>query len=359
MTWEINIRQRISKLRKLLAINQNSLILISNPYNIAYLTGIENLLPGHREAYLLLSQNLCEIFVSPLIKIKSLLSETKITTLQPQILSRRMNAELTNSKQKIIAFEARDLRVSELLNFQKQVKAEFIPVLQLIEKLRMIKDQDEIKRITKACQITSRTFKAVIQAIKPGMTEKQISSRIVAELKARGADFVPEGFEPIVASGTNSAIPHHRCSDRQVTAKDVVLMDFGCCYRGYCSDMTRTIKLGKQTAEFKKLENAVLSAYQAALRKIKQTKSLVSISRQVELTLSRKGFSNRMPHALGHGVGLQVQELPQIHPHAKAVLKLKPGMVIAVEPGIYFPGKYGFRYENTLLLADSGPAPLT
>lgn len=222
----------------------------------------------------------------------------------------------------------------------------------IIEKQRQIKDFNEIKNLRKACQITDDCFTYLLKYIKKGMTEKQIADEIEKYFKASGGVLA---FDTIVASGENSSMPHATPTDRKIISGDVITIDMGCSYNGYCADMTRTIFADKIEERVKASYDLVLENQNTAIEEMKDGAQIKIIARIVEGNLKMHGHDPM--HALGHGVGMNVHEDPILSQKSDKVLK--ENMVIAVEPGIYIPGKYGIRIEDTVLITREGTEILT
>lgn len=222
----------------------------------------------------------------------------------------------------------------------------------IIEKQRQIKDFNEIKNLRKACQITDDCFTYLLKYIKKGMTEKQIADEIEKYFKANGGVLA---FDTIVASGENSSMPHATPTDRKIISGDVITIDMGCSYNGYCADMTRTIFVDKIEERVKASYDLVLENQNTAIEEMKDGAQIKIIARIVEGNLKMHGHDPM--HALGHGVGMNVHEEPILSQKSDKVLK--ENMVIAVEPGIYIPGKYGIRIEDTVLITREGTEILT
>ena len=212
---------------------------------------------------------------------------------------------------------------------------------------------EEINKIRIACEITDNCFTLLLSYIKTGMTEKQIALEIEMYFKTHGADGV--SFDPIVAIGENSSIPHWIPGDRKVEMADPILIDMGCKYEGYCSDMTRTIFMGCILEEIKPVYDLALKNLELSTKEITDGYTIKTAANMVESDFKVNGYN--LIHALGHGVGLEVHELPFIR--LKNEANFKENMVIADEPGIYLPGKYGIRIEDTLLVTKDGSERLT
>lgn len=222
----------------------------------------------------------------------------------------------------------------------------------MIEKQRMVKDDEEIENIRRACKVTDDCFDHIVNYIRLGMTEKQI---------AREIDYFyykhSEGlsFDTIVASGENSSKPHAVPTDRRIQENDVITIDMGCKINGYCSDMTRTIFVGKVPDEVKLVYDLVLKNQEQVLQDMKDNANTKQISKMVDNDFRLNNYD--LIHALGHGVGLDIHEGPVLSINSESVLR--ENMVVTDEPGIYVAGQFGVRIEDTVLITKGGCEPLT
>ena len=228
----------------------------------------------------------------------------------------------------------------------------FIETEYIIEKQRMIKDEEELSNIIKACNITDECFKYILGYIKPGMTEKQIAKEIDDYYSER-----TEGtsFDTIVASGENSSKPHAVPTNRKIQERDIITIDMGCKINGYCSDMTRTFFVGEPTEEMKKVYDLVLNNQKFALDQYKEGTSTRQVTKMIENDFELNGYD--LIHSLGHGVGLEIHEPPYVS--LKNDTFLRENMVVTDEPGIYIPGKFGIRIEDTVQITKFGCISLT
>ncbi len=222
----------------------------------------------------------------------------------------------------------------------------------IIEMLRIIKAPDEINYIQRACKITDECFEHICKFIKIGMTEKEIAYEIERYFKTHGAEGV--SFDTIVASGKNSSMPHAVPTDKKIEEGDPITIDFGCKYNGYCSDMTRTIFVKYVPEGIKPIYNLVLKNQKLALDAIMENANSRILTMMVESDFKVNGFT--LDHSLGHGVGLDIHERPYI---GRKDYLLKENMVVTDEPGIYLPGKFGVRIEDTVLVKKDKAVRLT
>ena len=216
----------------------------------------------------------------------------------------------------------------------------------------MIKDNDEISKVQKACEITDNCFSYLQSYIKPGMTEKQIANEIENYYKEY-ADGL--SFETIVASGENSSKPHAVPTDRKIQTQDIITIDMGCKVDGYCSDMTRTIFVGSVPDYVKNVYDLVLKKQQQVIEDMKDGESTRQLTTMVENDFRLEGYD--LIHALGHGVGMEIHEAPYINHRSDT--QLKENMIVTDEPGIYIPGKFGVRIEDTIQITKFGCISLT
>ncbi|MFT7184606.1 MAG: Xaa-Pro aminopeptidase [Oceanicoccus sp.] len=240
-----------------------------------------------------------------------------------------------------IEFEANHVTVAELKRWKKLFKGhKLVPTKKPIEEQRWVKSEAEVKLLKKSQDINAAVLERVKKVIKTGDTELEIAWQIKAIGHELGAEDI--SFEPIVAFGPNSASPHHQNSSRKLKKRDIILIDMGMKYKGYCSDMTRTFFHGKPTEEQSRVYNLVL---QAQLAGIAATKAGVKASTPDKAARKVMGdMAVHFGHSLGHGIGLDVHEHPGVSSRSKATLK--EGMIVTMEPGIYLPGKFGVRIED-------------
>ncbi|MGM0602429.1 MAG: M24 family metallopeptidase [Bacillota bacterium] len=236
----------------------------------------------------------------------------------------------------------------EMLEMKEELNSEFISGQDFVSQIRMIKDENERKYLKKAGAIADKAAADIVEFIKPGITERDIKEKIKELLLEHGGESL--SFETIVASGPNSSKPHYNSDKRVIEEQDVIVLDFGCKYKGYCSDMSRTVFVGEPTEEMKKVYEIVLKAN----RKAEEIANSGSTAEEVDLAarniIEEAGYGENFINRTGHGIGRAVHESPFIKTGNK--LKLKDGMAFSVEPGIYIPGKFGMRVEDIILIED-------
>ena len=344
------MNEKIRHLReKLKSLNLDGMI-VSNPTSIKYLTNIEldGLLLITRKENIFLTYSMYLEMVKATVTIND---EVIIVDFRDVSKDEYENFFLFCEN---VGFEENFVTYKEYYYLKKKYKINnFVETEDIIEKLREVKDEEEIRNIKKACEITDQCFEHLKTFIQIGKTEKEIALEIEVFFKTHGADGL--AFDTIVAIGENSANPHWVPTDKKVEMASPILIDMGCKYRGYSSDMTRMIFMGCILEEIKPVYDLVLKNQEYVNGQICEYASIKSLSQMVESDFKLNRYT--LIHALGHGVGLETHERPYITSKNDTFLKEK--MVIANEPGIYLPGKYGIRIEDTILVTKNGCEILT
>jgi Xaa-Pro aminopeptidase len=260
---------------------------------------------------------------------------------------------------KNLAFESQEVSVWRYQDMRDALAAEgdgliaeLTPTADVVEPLRAVKDADEIEAIAQAAAITDAALAGALPLFAPGMTEKQAAWEIEKRMREMGAAGV--GFELIVASGPNSALPHARPSKRVLAKNEPIVIDIGACVDGYVSDMTRTVWIGKPTVKYNKVYGTVLKAQLAALAAIKAGADGKAVDAVARSIITDAGYGDKFGHGLGHGVGLQVHEQPRLSPMLANPQPLVAGNLVTVEPGIYLPGWGGVRIEDLVVVTQTG-----
>ncbi len=230
-----------------------------------------------------------------------------------------------------------------------------VPLDGPVEIIRQVKDEKEIESIRKAVNLTDEAYQFLLRKVKPNMTEKEVAWELEKFMRAHGADGL--AFSTIAASGPNSALPHHTTSDRKLKENDLMLLDFGAKAFDYCADMTRVFVIGEASKKQKEIYQVVLSAQENALKNIRSGMSSQEADKLARKVIEEAGFGNNFRHGLGHGLGLQIHESPRLGPDDDQ--KLKAGMVVTCEPGIYLPGWGGVRIEDLVVIEEEGCRNLT
>jgi Xaa-Pro aminopeptidase len=225
----------------------------------------------------------------------------------------------------------------------------------LVGSLRAIKEGEEAADLRKSCRIAAKAFGLIKPRIKTGRTELSVYRELEDIMQAMGAK--GPSFNLIVGFGPNSALPHHITSERKLKNNEAVLLDYGCVYNHYCSDITRTYFHGKPTEEFKKVYSIVAKSQKAGLAAVRGGVKAMAVDKACRDVISDAGYGQYFIHGTGHGVGLEIHEFPRLN--TKFVATLRPGMAVTVEPGIYLHGKFGVRIEDSVLVTRTGCEILT
>lgn len=256
---------------------------------------------------------------------------------------------------KRVGFESGAVSVDALARYERALPCTLVPAQDLPDGLRASKDGEELAAMEKAQRITDEAFQAILNFIRPGQTEREVAARLVYELLRRGGERV--SFDPIVAAGANGSKPHAVPGDTVIQPGMFVTMDFGCVWRGYCSDMTRTVALGEPTGEMRKVYQTVLEAQLAGIAVTKAGVPGKSIDAAARKVIEDAGYGEYFGHGYGHSLGIEIHESPNANTREETLLPV--GAVVSAEPGIYLPGKFGVRIEDVTVLTADGCMVLT
>lgn len=324
-------------------------IIVSNPVNVRYLTGLEEegtLVIGKRE----------NIFITDGRYIESVNSKLTIDDEIVVYDSRNMSKydyENIFEMNDNVGFEEKYVTYEQYERYLQLYKVNLTETEGLIENGRIVKDEEETSYIQKACEITDNAFEYIIKNIKKGMTEKDIAFEIEKFMIKNGADRI--AFDLIVASGENSSMPHAVPTDRVIQKGDVIQFDIGCKYNGYCSDFSRVVFVDEIKEEYKKVYDFVLDQQEKLKRSLRDGANIKLAIKDRETDYKLKNYS--ILHAFGHGVGLDIHEQPVLRSSQDCILK--ENSIIAIEPGVYIPGKFGIRIEDTFKVTKFDCTPLT
>ena len=318
---------RIEKVRAQLAAQGLDALVVTNLKNIRYLANFT----GTTAALIITSDQ--AIFVTDFRYVQQASKQAPDFTLlqNKKEIFAEINDFLVAHKIQKVGIEADEMNVSTYLRIKDFFGPEVVPTQGLIEKIREIKDADELATMKKACEITDQAFSHILTFIKPGVTEIEVANELERYLKTLGASAM--SFDTIIASGLRSAMPHGVASDKVIEEGDVVTLDFGCYYQGYSSDMTRTIAVGSIDPKLEEIYHVVLEAHNLVNQKAKAGMTGAELDAIARDYISEKGYGQYFGHSLGHGVGLDIHEAPGVN--AKNDQPVEVGMVITNEPGIY------------------------
>ena len=261
--------------------------------------------------------------------------------------------ELTGIKR--VGFEDETMTVAGHRLYSETLRAELLPASSFMQNLRARKDARELECLEQAQRIAEKALAQILTELRPGITEKEVAARLQYLMLHFGAEKM--SFDPIVAGGPNGSMPHAVPTDRELRSGEFVTMDFGCVYRGYCSDMTRTVAIGQPTEEMKKVYDTVLSAQFAGLAAARAGATGAEIDGAARRVIEEAGYGEYFGHSFGHGVGVEIHESPSAAPGNDQ--SLPAGSVISAEPGIYLPGRFGVRIEDVVVLEEGGCRNIT
>ena len=225
----------------------------------------------------------------------------------------------------------------------------------LVERARMIKEDEELGLMRAAVRLGATLFDRAVEVLRPGARESEVAAAMEYAARLAGAEEM--SFPTIIASGARSALPHGRATERAIASGGFVVCDFGVILAGYCSDQTRTVWVGAAPEEARKAYESVREAQEAAIGAVRPGISVGEVDAAARKVLRKAGLGRYFTHSTGHGVGLEIHEAPRVAAGQKEVLK--PGMVITIEPGVYFPGKWGVRIEDMVAVREGGCEVLT
>ncbi|MBF0817983.1 M24 family metallopeptidase [Streptococcus acidominimus] len=344
------MNQRLARLRQQMAEGNYSALLITNLKNIYYLTGFWGtagtvLVTAERQ--ILITDDRYIAYARSAVKDFEIVSNRDALSVVAQVLK--------DSYLREVAFED-EVSVAYYQAMQSRFEGiHLIPTTDMVMGLRMIKDKAEIATIQHACQISDQAFLDALDFIRPGKTELEVANFLDFRMRELGSEAV--SFDTIAASGYRSAMPHGRASNKVIEAGDALTLDFGCIYNHYVSDMTRTIYIGSVSDEEAEIYQTVLAANQALIATAKAGMEYREFDGVPRRVIEAAGYGPYFTHGIGHGMGLDVHEVPYFSQTATATIQA--GMVLTDEPGIYLEGKYGVRIEDDLLITETGCKILT
>jgi len=323
-------------------------LLISEGCSMRYLSGFTG-----ATGYLLITKESLLLFTDfrYTIAANAQAPEYKVIDPKNEGYSKTIYEYVKNEGLKNVGFESDDMKYSSYLSFSKVWEGvTLIPLGSEIMNLRCIKTREELDLIKMAEHIGDLAFEEVLGYIKPGMTEIEVAAKLEYLLKTNGAEAL--SFETIVASGINSSKPHAEPGEKKLEKGDFVTMDFGCKYHGYCSDMTRTIVLGKADKKQKEVYETVREAQQLVLDMIKPGLKGMEYDKVARDYIYGHGYEGCFGHGLGHSVGLFIHENPRFSMREETIIQ--PGITMTVEPGIYIDGFGGVRIEDLVEITEDG-----
>ena len=337
--------QRVQKILQTLNLEA---VLISNGYNMRYISGFAG-----ATGYLYISEKRHAVLTDfrYTLQAEAEAKDYEIITIGKGGYEEAINDILQTEKIDRLGFEAEDMLFASYTKLKDKLTVkELVPVGEEITFLRRIKTPTELEYIRRAEAIGDAAFTEILKVIKPGVTELEIAARLAFIMKMKGAQ--GESFSAIVASGVNSSMPHAVPTQKKIENGDFLTMDFGCVYEGYCSDMTRTIVVGKASDKQKQVYNTVLKAQLAALDFIKPGYKGKEVDRVARDIIYAAGYEGCFGHGLGHSVGLFIHENPRFSMAEEEIIL--SGMIETVEPGIYIKDFGGVRIEDLVVITENG-----
>ncbi|MBR3050197.1 MAG: aminopeptidase P family protein [Selenomonadaceae bacterium] len=345
------MNERLIRLKEKISAEEIDALLVTKIPNVTYFSGFR----GDSTA-LFIGKNFLKLITDGRY-INQARQQTKNFALveQTEGLYKKIVAEIKSSGCKKIGVEGLVMTVAELSYLKKELAGvEFKSVA--LDTLRQVKDAAEIAQIQVACEIADDAFKKVLAVLKPNVREIEVAAELEYFMRRLGSE--KAAFDTIVASGWRGSLPHGVATEKKICAGELVTMDFGAVYNGYCSDITRTVCVGRASAEQKKIYNAVLDAQLYGLEIITAGKGGKEIDEAVRERLTAAGYEKFFVHGLGHGVGLEIHEEPRLSKRSKCE-SLLPNMIVTDEPGLYIENFGGVRIEDTVLVTGGGAQPLT
>lgn len=335
--------------------NRLDAFLISKKENVTYVSGFSG-----ADSFALLMSDGQKIFLTDARYDEQAMKEcpdwTVINYRQDHTLASYLGEFLNAHSVTRLAFEAHVVSYQFIQDLTGHLPGiELVPTNNVLEEVRSVKTEYEIQCIAHAASFADRAFEVLLNEIKPGKTEKELAARLEYELTIQGSE--GSGFPTILVSGKNSSMPHGIPSDKPIEMGDLITIDFGGCYRGYRSDMTRTIVMGQPTDLQRERYTAVLESQLAGINALADGNKAQDPDTAVREVLRKAELESYYYPGLGHGLGLEIHEIPFLRKSTD--LLLRSNQVVTVEPGIYFPGWGGIRIEDTVLITETTPKVLT
>lgn len=344
----MDIQNRVTRLREKMKEIDLDAFLVTSKENRQYLTGFTGsfgwVLVTKREVYLMTDSRYVE-------QASKQTSGCKIVQMQHFTPPVTLRMIMTDVDAVTLGVESDRLTYEEFERVASQVRRKAVtPIAGFVDRLRRVKDEEEIKLLARAEEIGDEALAHVLGVIKPGMTEREIAIELEFQMRKAGASGL--SFDTIVASGKRSSMPHGLASDKKVEVGDFITMDFGCVYQGYCSDMTRTIALGNVDEKQETVYNLVRKAQEDAIAAVHAGVTGKEIHAVAMNVFQEAGYGAYFGHGLGHSVGLEIHEAPTFAPRTEDIIP--ENTVITVEPGLYLPDWGGVRIEDLIVVKEDG-----
>jgi len=347
------VLKRVERVKQLISKSGLDALIVTGRDNVRYLSGFTGsagvLLVSAEKALLFtdsryVTQAAEEAYAFEIMKIEKTWPE-------------RLAEILSEHRDMAVGFESEHVTHQQFLRMAEVLAAvELKPVKDMVEGLRAVKEEPEIEKIRRAVSLVDEAFAEILDYIEAGRSEREIALELEFHLRYRGAERI--AFETIVASGARAALPHGAASGKLLEHGDLVVMDFGAVCDGYCSDFTRTVLVGSAPEPWQEeIFEVVLEAQRAGIAAVRAGVPASEVDRVVREVIAGRGYGDYFGHGSGHGLGLQVHELPRLDRFSTETLEA--GMVVTVEPGIYLPGRGGVRIEDVVVVRENGAEVLT
>lgn len=342
---------KLTNIRKQLVEKELDGILISSPYNRRYVTNFTG------TAGLALITTNDALFITDFRYTNQAEEEATDYTIieHKQVLIDEVAKQVKKLDIHDLGFEAEHTTFATYELYKKELDAKLVPISGMIESLREVKTADELAILQDAAKIADDAFEHILSYIKPGVKEIEIANELEFFMRRQGA--TSSSFDTIVASGWRSALPHGVASTKEIQTGEFVTMDYGALFKGYCSDITRTVAVGEISEELNNIFETVLAAQIEGVTHIKPGMTGKEADDLTRNYINDKGYGDYFGHSTGHGIGLEIHEEPSLSYRSKTILQ--PNMVVTVEPGIYIPNVGGCRIEDDLVITETGNRRLT
>ena len=342
MSAKTTFDERLNRLRERLVATGADALLVTTPANVRYLSDFGT----PEDAYVLVRKADAVLLTDGRYTAQA----QEQSALPFEIVAGLTEAAAERAGPGKLAVEGDAMNLNQYRGLAKQLGYEPIVTEGLFTPLRLVKSADEIAKLREAARITDLAFEAAVAMMRPGVTEVEVALELERTMRLNGA--AGSAFAIIVASGVRGAMPHGTASQKELAAGELVTLDFGAVVDGYHADMTRTVAIGAVGAEERRLFDAVLESQKAALAAVGPGKTGREIDKVARDILAGHGMAEQFSHSLGHGTGLVIHEGPRLSSRSEDVLQ--PGMVVTVEPGVYFPGFTGLRIEDLAVVTADG-----
>lgn len=342
---------KLTNLRKKMKEQEIDGLLVTNPINRRYMTDFTG-----SAGVALITQDEA-VFITDFRYTVQAKEQAKHFTIieHKQVITAEIAKQIKQLHIESLGFEQDHLTFATYKQYEEQFDTKLIPVTNLIESLRLIKTEDELQILKDAAQIADAAFDHILTIIKPGVKEIDVANELEFFMRNQGA--TSSSFDIIVASGVRSALPHGVASEKEIATGELVTMDFGALYKGYCSDITRTVAVGDISEELNNIYHIVLEAEKRGVSGIKAGMTGKEADELTRDYISEKGYGANFGHSTGHGIGLEVHENPRLSANSTDVLE--KNMVVTVEPGIYVPNLGGCRIEDDIIITELGNEVIT